>query len=93
MIRPVQVSMENGKYVLTVEYTGSFEGTKQLKIDFDDVKSRLNQVSELLGREATKQDMQDVLKAIVKEAREKGAETTLSLDPSELLNVDLEAEK
>ena len=92
MIKPVQVSMENGTYVLTVEYTGAFEGTKQLKIDFDEVKARLGQVSELLGREATKQDLADVVKAFVSEAREKGVEAS-PLDPSELLNVDLEAEK
>jgi len=92
MIKPVQVNMEKGKYVLTVEYTGPFQGTRQLQIDFDDVKSRLSQVSKILGREASKQDMQDVIKALVKEAREKGTEATSPLDPSELLNVDLEAE-
>jgi len=83
--------MENGSYVLTVEYTGSFDGTKQLQIDFDEIKAKLKQVSKLLGREATKQDLTDIVKAFVNVAREKGT-TTSSLDPSELLKLDLEAE-
>jgi uncharacterized protein (DUF302 family) len=85
--------MEKGRYVLTIEYTGSFQGTQQLKLDFDEVKGRLSQISQLLGREATIQDLKDVIKAIVNEVREKGAEIPLPLDPSELLGADLEAEK
>ena len=93
MIKTTKIAMNQGNYVLQVEYTGPFEGTKQLSIDVDEVKTRLNQVSSLLGRKATRQDMRDVVKAFVNEAREKGLDAALPLDLSELLEVDLEAEK
>ena len=90
MIKTKKIAMNQGKYVLQVEYTGPFQDTKTLSLDFDEVKTRLNQVSRLLGRKATRQDMRDVVKAFVYEAREKGQDAVLPLDPSELLEIDLE---
>lgn len=89
MIKVKQVKVENGKCTVTVEYSIG-KDVKQLKIDFDEVSDRLRQVSRLLGREATEQDLKDALRAIVKEAREKGEAAKQPFDPLNLVGVDLE---
>jgi len=84
--------MVHGRTLLLVEYDGPFEGTRMLEIDMDDVRERLRQVSQALGRKPSKHDLKDALSAIVKEARKKKQLPNLPLNVSSLIGVDLEAE-
>jgi len=92
MIKPKQVKMVHGRSLLLVEYDGPFPGTRTLSIDMNEVRERLRQASQALGRKPSWQDLKDVLSAMVKEARKKKQLPELPLDVSSLLGVDLEGE-
>jgi hypothetical protein len=91
MIKPRQVKMTHGKAYLIVEYDGPFQGTQTLTIDMDEVRERLRQISEALGRKPTRQDLRDVICSIVGEARKKRQLPQPPQEISSLIGVDLEA--
>jgi len=93
VIKVKQIKMEQGKFTLQVEYDGFFQGTRLIQIDVDEVRERLKQSSRVLGRRSSKQDLKDVIKALIQEARETGAPVEQPFALAALVEVDLEAEK
>ena len=92
MIVIKQMTMKHGKGFFLVEYDVEGE-VKQVVIDIDDVVERLLEFRKLVGRKPTKQEVVDVVVAMVKEIRRR-RETLFRpvFDFDNLIGVDLEAE-
>ena len=93
MIRLKQFTMNQAKFVLTLEYTdpGPPVVTKTVDVDFEEVNDRLRVISVALGRPATKKDFLEAVKAIVNEARKKLVQPIVGVNLDTLVGVDLEA--
>jgi len=93
MIKIKQVKTTLGRAVLVFEADFPDGTTRTVEIEESEIKERLMQVRNLLGRPVTIRDLKDVIKAIFNEIRLKKQVLPEIFDYSQFIKTDLEAEE
>jgi predicted regulator of amino acid metabolism with ACT domain len=90
MITINAVNRSNGQVILSIEYTTD-NGNEIIEVDAEQIVARLIKIRELLGREPSLSEAQEVVVVIINEIRE-GKEPLVDVVPWEnYIGVDLEA--
>ena len=89
MIKLKQVLTENAEIVLLFEYDQEGK-TLEVKISYEDIRVRLKQVKDFLGRPLVLQDAKLVIIKIINEVRAKKLPLLERFDFNQFIGVDLE---
>lgn len=89
MIKLKQVLTENAEIVLLFEYDEGGK-TNTVKISYEDIRARLKQVREVLGRPLLLQDLKLVIVKLVNEIRTNKIPLLERFDFIQFVGVDLE---